>query len=360
MATKGGLVPLSEFASFPKIDAHIHYNTLSSAFAEQASADGFKAMISLCADIPLKGWPYIEEQHRIIRNVQQKTRECKIHWQCSFHVDNFQDPDFSKKQVAWVQNAIEKEGALGVKFWKNIGMELKDGDSGKYVFIDDPKFDSLFKFLTQKGYTMTCHCGEPRNCWLPVDQMTVNNDAEYFRCNPKYHMHLHPECPSYEDQIAARDRVLERHPNLRVVGAHLASLEWSVGELAKRLMAYPQLSVDFAHRMCHLQTQSQGNREGVIELFVKFQDQLVYGTDLMFFKDEESDEEIKKKAHEVWHSDWMFLATNETLTCPEVRGPFQGLGLGRAILEKVYFTNAVERYRIPGFYKKSSSSSSHL
>jgi len=50
-------------------------------------------------------------------------------------------------------------------------------------------------------------------------------------------MYLHPEMPSYEDQLKARDGLLERHPKLQFTGAHLASLEWSVDELAAFLEA---------------------------------------------------------------------------------------------------------------------------
>ena len=35
--------------------------------------------------------------------------------------------------------------------------------------------------------------------------MTVNNDRDYFKNNPQYHMFLHPEYPSYDDQINARE-----------------------------------------------------------------------------------------------------------------------------------------------------------
>ena len=74
---------------------------------------------------------------------------------------------------------------------------------------------------------------EPRNCWLPLEEMTVKNDRRYFQNNPQYHMYLHPEMPSYEEQLAARDRMLGKHPNLPFLGAHFGSLEWSVDALAR-------------------------------------------------------------------------------------------------------------------------------
>ena len=63
------------------------------------------------------------------------------------------------------------------------------------------------------------------NCWLPLDEMTTNNDRSYFEKNPQYHMHRYPDLPSYEDQIQAqRSKRFDKHPNLNFVGA----LTWPV------------------------------------------------------------------------------------------------------------------------------------
>ena len=145
-------------------------------------------------------------------------------------------------------------GAVAVKVWKDVGMVLKDPD-GKYVMADDARLDPVFSALAKQGRTLVAHLGEPRNCWLPVDQMTVDGDRRYFAAHPEYHGLLHPEIPNYEAQVAARDRMLERHPTLRVVGCHLGSLEYDVDELAKRLDKYPNLAVDLSARIVHLQIQ---------------------------------------------------------------------------------------------------------
>ena len=109
--------------------------------------------------------------------------------------------------------------------------------------------------------------------------MTVDGDRRYFAAHPEYHGLLHPEIPNYEAQVAARDRMLERHPTLRVVGCHLGSLEYDVDELAKRLDKYPNLAVDLSARIVHLQIQP---RDKVRAFLVKYQDRLLYGTDVQF------------------------------------------------------------------------------
>ena len=96
----------------------------------------------------------------------------------------------------------------------------------------------------------------------------MNNDRSYFaRRTRKYHMFKHPEMPSYEDQIAARDRMLAKHPDLRFVGAHLASLEWSVDRLGEFFDRFPNALADTAARMGQLQYQSNREREKVRRIF---------------------------------------------------------------------------------------------
>ena len=51
--------------------------------------------------------------------------------------------------------------------------------------------------------------------------------------------------------------MLEKHPDLQFIGAHLGSLEWSVDELAKRLNKFPNMAVDMAARISHLQYEAK-------------------------------------------------------------------------------------------------------
>jgi hypothetical protein len=250
----------------------------------------------------------------------------------------------------WADQIITKlksdfaNGALGVKVWKNIGMTYKDS-ANHFIMIDNPKFDKVIDYIIQQDKTVLGHLGEPRNCWLPLDQMTVNSDKEYFKAHPEYHMYLHPECPSYEDQINARDRFLERHPNLRFVGAHLGSLEWSIDELAKRLDKFPNMAVDMAERICHLQYQSKIDRDKVRNFMIKYQDRLIYGTDFSF---DSTMNAAKSKIHwhETWLADWKYLVTNEKMTVPQFDGEFTGLKLPKKVVDKIYHHNAVRWFKM--------------
>ncbi|NOR34540.1 MAG: amidohydrolase family protein, partial [Bacteroidales bacterium] len=193
------------------------------------------------------------------------------------------------------------------------------------------------------GLPLLTHIGEPLNCWLPIDSMTVNGDKSYFTDNPQYHMYLHPESPSHERLMESRDHVLARYPDLHMVGAHLGSLEWDVDVLAERLDRYPNFAVDLAARVCHFQVQ---DREKVRAFVLKYQDRILYATDLGV-SGEIVEDKIQWLENE-WHSDWTYFATGEMMSSGNVEGEFQGLDLDEKVLEKIYHTNALQWY--PGAF----------
>eukprot|EP01063_Lacrimia_lanifica_P027045 TRINITY_DN373_c0_g1_i1.p1 TRINITY_DN373_c0_g1~~TRINITY_DN373_c0_g1_i1.p1 ORF type:complete len:368 (+),score=170.26 TRINITY_DN373_c0_g1_i1:51-1154(+) len=320
------------FRAFQKLDAHTHHNVEGATFGKTAAECGFDGIMTINANIDLDEWPYVAEQRRLA----QAQKHNKVHWCSAFTMEGFEEPGWVEKTLAGVKADIAN-GATGIKVWKNIGMEERR-KNGEFIMIDDPLFDPVFQFLNDNGVTLVGHCGEPKNCWLPCEEMTVNNDREYFATNSKYHMYKHPEYPSYEKQIAARDNMLRRHPGLKFLGCHLGSLEWCVDTLGRTLDEFPDMSVDFAHRMCHLQHQAAQDRDRVRNFFMKYQDQLVYGTDLMFFKGD-TPKKIRETCIETWFSDWEFMATDKVLSCHEVNGKYQGLALPEAVLRKIYYTN---------------------
>jgi predicted TIM-barrel fold metal-dependent hydrolase len=169
--------------------------------------------------------------------------------------------------------------------------------------------------------------------------MTVNNDRSYFKQNPQYHMFLHPEMPSYQDQIDARDRMLAKHPNLPFLGAHLASLEWSVDELGKFLDRFPNAVVGMAARLGQLQYQSQHDRDKVIAFLNKYQDRVLYGTDTGVGPDSNIPDRYEQTKQR-WLRDWKYFNTDEMIQVPELDEPVRGLALQKSVVEKIYSTNA--------------------
>jgi len=155
----------------------------------------------------------------------------------TFSADSFNLPGFADRTISRIDECMDA-GASGIKIWKNIGMVLRD-QNGRYVMVDDPAFEPVFHYLEDNHITVMGHLGEPKDCWLPEAEMTDPSDVVYYKNHPQYYMYLHPEVPSYEEQISARDHLLGMHPDLDFIGAHLGSLEWSVDELANLITPSP-------------------------------------------------------------------------------------------------------------------------
>jgi hypothetical protein len=165
------------------------------------------------------------------------------------------------------------QGAVGVKIWKEIGIDIKDRN-GKFILPDDPRFDPIYAHIAKRGKVLHAHLAEPIDAWRPLDPESAHYG--YYSTNPEWHLYGKPEYPSHEAIIAARDNILKRHPTLVVLGAHLGSLEHDLEGIAARLDRYPNFHIEVSARTRNL---TRHPSEKVRALFLKFPDRILYGVD---------------------------------------------------------------------------------
>lgn len=323
------------FQDFPKIDAHFHSTTYDPIY-EKIALDYNVRFLNINTDA--KVFPSLEEQEAVACEYIDKYQQ-NFAYIASFEMGNWETEGWYHNTIERISKSIEK-GAVGVKFWKNIGMEITRSSDKSYLMIDDVFFDPLFNFLSNNRIPVLAHLGEPKNCWLPLDEMTSERNRTYYENNPEYHAYLHPEIPDYEAQINARDQVLAKHPDVVFVGAHLGSMEWSYEELSKRFDVYPNFNVDLSSRLGHLQIQSAERYAGVRDFFIKYADRIIYGTDAY---------NNPGRLKSALTDDWKFLATDDDCVSTEVSGIFKGIELPEEILHKVYYSNAIRIYHSLAF-----------
>jgi predicted TIM-barrel fold metal-dependent hydrolase len=283
-------------------------------------------------------------------------------WVTTFDLTGRDEPGWVEKTIAQLKDSFD-HGAVGVKIWKEIGMEIKN-KKGEYVQVDDPLFDPIFDFIAAQGKTILAHIGEPIDAWMPQYPITEERPGNYWAKHPQYSFWDKPELPSYSDIMAARDHVLEKHPDLKFVGAHLGSLEFDVNEIIKRLEKYPNFAVGIGGRTRYLMWQARGK---VREFFIKFQDRIMYGTDRsgglvkgkgvpMTREDIEDSRRSILDRHDLF---FRFYASTDEIPwgnyviggkpLPEPTYTVQGLALPRNVLDKIFYQNAVEWF--PGVEK---------
>ena len=275
------------------IDAHVHY--------AGDHADALALLDGL--DLKLLNVAVAHSEEDPWRPVADVFRDLAQRWPCHYAwCTTFDPPDAAAmaspaEARRYVDRVIDEltvdfaAGAVACKFWKNIGMEIR-APSGAYLMIDDPLFDPIYEALAAVGKPALMHIGEPLACWQSLD--ADNPHASYYRAHPEWYMGDKSDHPSHSDLIAARDRVLARHPDLRVIGAHLGSLEYDVGEVARRLDAYPNFAVDTSARMHDLMGQ---DRDRVRAFFARYADRILYGTDFVLREPVSALDDDRRRVH---------------------------------------------------------------
>jgi len=134
--------------------------------------------------------------------------------------------------------------------------------------------------------------------------------------------------PSHEEISASVDRMLEKHPDLVVIGAHLGSLEHDLDALGERFDRFPNYHVDVSARTPDLR---QYPAERVREFFIKYQDRILYGLDAGGFAGrpltEAEQRAYARQMEQSYRREYEYYAG-------------EALSLPLEVLEKFYFRNA--------------------
>ena len=322
---------LQQFAALEPIDSHAHafqsdpafYAMLKKLNLHMIDILVLEDQNPLYKDIPAwagSGWAFV------------KGSDGSAVFCTTFDPYKWNEPGFASAANRQLDKDFS-QGAIAVKIWKNIGMEIKDA-KGNYILPDNPMFAPIYKDIAAHHKTLIAHVADPSSSWAPMDP--ASPDYSYYKENPVWYMYDKPHPASKEQILAARDHVVEMNPNLRVVGAHLGSMEADFHQLAQHLDKYPNFAVDMAARMPYVMMLPHAD---AIAFMTKYQDKLIYATD----NELSATDKAQAKANE-WEAtyarDWRFLATSDTV---EYMGrKYQGLALPASVLRKVYHDNAVK------------------
>jgi predicted TIM-barrel fold metal-dependent hydrolase len=332
--------PPPAFEEIPKIDVHSHIFEDVPEVVEMMDRCRLR-IVNVC----VRGTDpeRLRRTEALAEQQQAKYGRQRFPFASTFDLTRRDDPDYVEQVKRWLDASFEK-GAVMVKIWKEVGMEIKDRQ-GRFVLPDDPLFDPIYAFLTERKKPLLAHLAEPREAWLPLDPQGVHYG--YYSKNPEWHLYGRAGFPSHEEIVAARDRILERHPRLTVIGAHLGSLEHDVDEVARRLDRYPNFFVDCSARTVDLTRQPH---DKVRAFLVSYQDRVLYGLDQTRAPDPQRESTAEERLRfvrtleESYRRDFRYYAGEGEM---DYRGKtVRCLGLPREVLEKLYHGNA-ERI-IPG------------
>lgn len=329
---------LQQFTALDPIDAHTHVFASDPAFYVMLNKLNLHIVDILVND------DTNESRSSLSRESQQAWEfvdgsNGRVSVCTTFDPYKFNEPGFAQAAIRQIDQEFDR-GAIAVKIWKNVGMELKDAN-GNYILPDNSIFEPIYKDIAAHNKTLIAHVADPSSLWQPPNPESP--DYRYYQENPQWYMYTKPHRASREQILQARDHLVERNPSLRVVGAHLGSLESELDLLGHHFDNYPNFAVDLAGRMPYIMSQP---RADMIAFITKYEDRLIYGTDIELGFGEK---EPSANWEDTYAKHWRFLATNDMLSYRGHR--IQGLALPQSTLRKLYHNNAVHWF--PGILHNS-------
>ena len=324
---------LQKFNKLDPVDSHVHIYQTNPAFLALLQRLNLHVLNIIVPRSPDQRDLDQERQQSwdFVRASQGQATLCT-----TFNPFGYRDPGFSRSAISQIDRDFA-QGAVAVKIWKNIGEQVKDA-KGNYILPDNPAFEPIYKDIAAHNKTLIAHVADPNTIWEPPAPAAP--DYSYYMKHPEWYMYGKPNAPSKEAILRARDHLLELNPKLRVVGAHLGSMEADLHQIGQHLDQYPNFAIDIAARMPYLVMKPRADMIAFIE---KYQDRLLYATDNELLA-EDSVPDTLRSWENTYAFDWRFLATNDTL---QYKGrKVQGLDLPAPILAKLYHENAVRW--IPG------------
>lgn len=265
----------------------------------------------------------------------------RYQWITTFEVPDFDDPDYVDRVRAQLDQDFAN-GAIGCKVWKNIGMEIRTPD-GDYMQVDHPLLTPIFEHIAYCDRPLLAHVGEPYACWQPLDFDSPH--AGYYATHPQWHMYRRPDAPSYQHISDAFDRLLERHRNLRIIGAHLGSQEYDLSLIARRMDRNPHYAVDTGARNYDL---AFTDRNTVIHFMEQYSERVLFGIDLGMpasgDQDSRQRQALMRRYEQELDEALRYYGSAETVVMRERQ--IDGLDLDTAIQERLFRDNARQWYQV--------------
>jgi predicted TIM-barrel fold metal-dependent hydrolase len=256
---------------------------------------------------------------------------------------HFKEPDYPKLQAQAIEQA-HRDGARGLKILKTLGLYLRENiTAGTLVKIDDPRFDPMWDACGQLNLPVAIHISDPVAFFTPTDRF--NERYEELNNHPDWSFHG-GDFPSNAELIAARNRVMARHPKTQFVTLHVGNFSENLQDVAENLDRFPNMSVDIAARVGELGRQPVTARN----FFDKYQDRILFATDATPHGDEFPQQVFNDQLYEIYYR---FLETEDEYfdyapakIPPQGRWRIYGIHLPDTILRKVYSGNTARLLRV--------------
>jgi len=316
-------------AKFPFVDVHSHQwkmpvmdftnliaemDSLNMGYMINLSGSGFAAFAGnqKLMDITLT---------ESLENVKKQGVSNRFGVFVNVDFNKIDDEDFAKNNVEIIKDAVA-QGVVGLKVYKNLGLNLKD-NSGERVKVDDKRLNPIWEICGELNIPVLIHSGEPSPFFDHIDKhnerfLHARQKPQSFRNSDEY--------PTFDEVMQEQYNMFKNNPKTTFINAHLGWYGNDLDKMSAQLDDLPNVYTEIGAVIAELGRQPIRARR----FFVEHQDRVLFGKDTykksefdVYFRILETSDEYfdyYRKRHAHWK--------------------MYGLNLPDSILKKLYYKNA--------------------
>lgn len=312
-----------ERAKFPFIDIHSHHQNLTPEYVDKLVRE--MDSINLRVIVNLSGGTGERLKQTVAAMKGRYPDRFIVFANLSFN--DLNEPGYGKRAAARLAEDV-RNGAQGLKIFKNFGMDLKY-QNGERVKVDDPEFDPIWAKCAELKIPVLIHTAEPPVFFDPIDK----NNERWLELNQFPGRARPPEkYPTFETLMTERNHMFAKHPKTNFIAAHMAYHSNDLERLGRLFDQYPNVYVDIAAILAELGRQPYSSHD----FLIKYQNRVLMGKDIYdveeykwYFRTLETRDEYfeyYRRRHAFWR--------------------IYGFDLPDETLKKIYYQNALKL--IPG------------
>ena len=254
-------------AKYPVVDIHSHTGPTPETIdrlVSEMDAMGLQVLVNLSGGSDPAA---VKQKVDFIRSSKYPNRFAvfaNVDW------DGAGAPGWAEKAVANLEQAV-KNGAIGLKIAKNLGISAKKHD-GSRLKVDDPVLKPVWDACARLNIPVIIHTAEPPEFFSPLDyknerwlELALFPDRRNFQEGKA----------TFEELQGERDRMFEANPKTRYIGAHFAYYGHNLPGAAKLLDRLPNVVLEVAAVLYDFGRQPRAARD----FFIKYQDRVLFGKD---------------------------------------------------------------------------------
>ena len=181
------------------------------------------------------------------------------------------EPGWGDREAERLQREVGY-GAKGIKFFKAMGLGARDA-KGQLIHIDDTRFDPIMDRAAQVNAVVAIHVGDPKAFFEPPTPQNERYDELKMAPDWSFYGEDYPPLMELWKQT---ERLVSRHPKTTFLFIHMGLSE-DLDYMEKLLDAHPNVYVDTSARVPEF---GRHPVDRVRRFFLKFQDRILFGTDL--------------------------------------------------------------------------------